>query len=206
MPLTKRQVGPRQSIVKSASRANVSFVRSFRTLLDWNQRRQGGPIRFPVPADQERILSLDGRLAIADIRESKRVPLVREWLQEAAADARVERRIAARLRGAVFEVRQGYKSKDSKRQNADIGNAANAYASSYLPVVALLSAQIDSDIEERYARAQWLILKGSPRGSRIKSTYVFFRDVLGYDLAEFFKRNSPQIKREVEAIIEALLR
>src|SRR5713101_9423116 len=52
MPLTKRQVGPRQSIVKSASRANVSFVRSFRTLLDWNQRRQGGPIRFLVPADR----------------------------------------------------------------------------------------------------------------------------------------------------------
>ncbi len=162
--------------------------------------------KVPGAGGQERILSLDGRLAIADIRESKRVPLVREWLQEAAADARVERRIAARLRGAVFEVRQGYKSKDSKRQNADIGNAANAYASSYLPVVALLSAQIDSDIEERYARAQWLILKGSPRGSHIKSTYVFFRDVLGYDLAEFFKRNSPQIKREVEAIIEALLR
>ena len=31
------------------------------------------------------------------------------------------------LKGTVFEVRQGYKSKDSKRQNADIANAATAY-------------------------------------------------------------------------------
>jgi len=27
------------------------------------------------------------------------------------------------LQGGVFEVRQGYKSKDSKRQNADVANA-----------------------------------------------------------------------------------
>ncbi|MCX6277959.1 MAG: hypothetical protein NT004_07665 [Bacteroidetes bacterium] len=30
--------------------------------------------------------------------------------------------------GVVFEVRQGYKSKDSKRQNADIDNATVAWA------------------------------------------------------------------------------
>lgn len=65
------------------------------------------------------------------------------------------------LEGAVFEVRQGYKSKDSKRQNADITNAANAYANDYLPVVVLLSTQIDSDIAERYIVAQWVLLRGT---------------------------------------------
>ena len=43
----------------------------------------------------------------------------------------------------MFEVRPGYKSKDSKRQNADVSNAANAYTHQYLPVVVLLSTQID---------------------------------------------------------------
>lgn len=47
------------------------------------------------------------------------------------------------LKGAVFEVRQGYKSKDAKRQNADIANAAAAYTQAYLPCVVMLSSQID---------------------------------------------------------------
>jgi len=36
---------------------------------------------------------------------------------------------------AVFEVRQGYKSMDSKRQAADIANAAQALTKSRLPVL-----------------------------------------------------------------------
>lgn len=188
----------------------IACERLFRQILQdalgLEQAQASWSYKVPIAGGRERTLSLDGRLSIADIRESTRAMLAREWLREAAASVHVERRTATRLRGAVFEVRQGYKSKDSKRQNADIGNAANAYANAYLPVVALLSAQIDSAIEERYARAQWLILKGSLGGSRLTSIYVFSRDVLGYDLAEFLKRNSPRIKREVEAVIEALLR
>jgi len=49
---------------------------------------------------------------------------------------------------------QAYKSKDAKRQNADIANAANAYARNYLPSNMLFSRQIDGDIAERYVRAQ----------------------------------------------------
>ena len=73
-------------------------------------------------------------------------------------------------------------------------------------MLGLLSIQIDSDIEERYARAQWLILKGSLHGASINSIYVFCREILGYDLAGFFKRNSLKIQSEVESIIKTLLK
>lgn len=161
--------------------------------------------RVPGMGGRERPLSLDGRIALADIRSPERSIIIHDWLREAAKSIMVDKKIADQLTGAVFEIRQGYKSKDSKRQNADIGNAANAYAHSYLPVVLLLSNQIDSTIEERYARSQWLILKGSLNGSRLNSTYAFFREVLAYDLAGFFRRNSAKIKTEIEAIIKALL-
>jgi len=50
------------------------------------------------------------------------------------------------ITGTIFEVRQGYKSKDSKRQNADIANAATAYTKADFPCAVILSAQIDEDI------------------------------------------------------------
>lgn len=153
-----------------------------------------------------RTLSLDGRISLSEIQNQERRAIVKEWLSEAASNLRIDREMARQLRGAVFEIRQGYKSKDSKRQNADIGNAVNAYTNLYLPVLGLLSIQIDSDIEERYARAQWLILKGSMHRASINSIYVFCREVLGYDLAGFFKRNAPQIQSEVESIIKTLLK
>ena len=37
------------------------------------------------------------------------------------------------------------------------------------------------------------------------SSYVFCRDVLGYDLAAFFERNAAKIKTEVEAVLKAIL-
>jgi hypothetical protein len=159
----------------------------------------------PTPGGKPRKLSLDGRIPLAAIADARKADRVRSWLRDAASTMKVSKKVLAALEGPVFEVRQGYKSKDAKRQNADIGNAANAYANSYLPVVVLLSAQIDDDISERYTRAQWLILRGSLTGSPLQSTYSFAREVLGYDLAGFFTRNAARIRTEVETVIEALL-
>lgn len=39
----------------------------------------------------------------------------------------------------------------------------------------------------------------------IDSTYVFCREVLGYDLAGFFERYSPQLRAEMERVLQALL-
>jgi len=110
------------------------------------------------------------------------------------------------LRGAVFELRQGYKSKDSKRQNADIANAAAAYSQGYLPCLLLMSCQIDEDVKVRYRRARWAILVGQTSGSSLESTYGFLREVVGYDLAAFFERHAPNIRREVLGVLQALLK
>ena len=131
--------------------------------------------------------------------------MVYAWLQEGASQANVASEVAAVLKGAVFEVRQGYKSKDSKRQNADIANAAKAYAYLYLPVLILFSTQIDADVAHRYQETMWLLLTGTLVGSATVSTYSFCREVIGYDLADFLQRSSSRIKAEVEAVLQTLL-
>lgn len=124
-----------------------------------------------------------------------------------AADAvGVDTRVFASLTGTVFEVRQGYKSKDSKRQNADIANASTAYIKSYLPCAVILSNQIDGDIVSRYRSEKWAILTGVlGRNDPLTSTYDFMRDVVGYDLAAFFERNADTLRAEVTKVLRALL-
>jgi hypothetical protein len=155
-------------------------------------------------AGKPQTLSLDGRIPTDSVKGARQ-EIVRAWLADACTDVGVSVDIGRVLRGAVFEVRQGYKSKDSKRQNADIANAAAAYAAGYLPVVLLLSTQIDTDVVERYRGAKWLVLRGSITGDVVNSTYEFSRDVVGYDLASFFRRHSDTLKHEVEAVLQALL-
>jgi hypothetical protein len=103
-------------------------------------------------------------------------------------------------------LRQGYKSKDSKRQNADIGNAAHAYVEGFRPTVVLLSTQIDGDIVIRYTQARWLLLTGTKDGSPTESTHAFCRDILGYDLAGFLERNSTRFKAKLEKALIARLK
>jgi len=159
----------------------------------------------PTARGEERTLSLDARIPLADISTPSKADGVRKWFEQASVFVKLTQDVSKELHGAVFEVRQGYKSKDSKRQNADISNAANAYAHHYLPVLLLFSLQIDEDIADRYVRSQWLLLKGSLTGNAMNSTYVFCREVLGYDLAGFFERTSPIIRREVDQMIQRLL-
>lgn len=160
---------------------------------------------IPGVSAKDRLLSLDARIPLDAVSETRK-DLVGAWLSEAATALGLEEDAINVLKGAVFEVRQGYKSKDSKRQNADVANAANAYAAQYLPVVALLSSQIDSDVALRYRRARWLLLRGTTAGTTFDSTYVFFRDIIGYNLAEFFTRNAPALRDEITVILEKLLR
>lgn len=152
-----------------------------------------------------RKLSLDGRVNLQDIADVSRQMALMSWMQEAAQLLNVAPQIASALKGVVFEVRQGYKSKDSKRQNADIANAATAYSQAYLPVALILSTQIDSDIVYRYQKQRWLILRGYVSGTTTHSTYSFVQEVIGYDLAGFFSRNSVILKAEIKDVLEALL-
>ena len=157
----------------------------------------------PTSDGRGRTLTLDGRIPLAAIADPAKRLRVEQWLSSAADLLQLPATTATALEGAVSEVRQGYKSKDSKRQNADVANASNAYA--YLPVVVLLSTQIDSDVADRYARARWLVLLGTTGGDALHSTYHFVQSVVGYDLAAFFQRHTDELKTTVEAVLASLL-
>ena len=184
--------------------------RVFRLILQdtLGQTEEESNWRYSVPTTKgkSRTLSLDGRITLPAVRIPNRVRPVTDWLKQVEIRVGLGRKASANLEGVVFECRQGYKSKDAKRQNADVANAANAYARNYLPCVMLFSMQIDSDVAERYVRAQWLLLRGALQGTSVDSTYVFCREVLGYDLAGFFERNSKTIQEDVEEVLKELLR
>ena len=148
---------------------------------------------------------MDGRIALNDVRDAAARNRLEQWVQETYEKVLLPSEVRPQIRGVVFEVRQGYKSKDSKRQNADIANAAKAYSHLYVPALLLFSTQIDGDVAHRYRLANWVLLTGTLRGSPTASAYTFCRDVVGYDLANFFTRFSPRIKAEVENVLKTLL-
>jgi hypothetical protein len=146
---------------------------------------------------QKRILKLDGRIEPENVANPERRQAINLWIQKAAHKLELGERVARAMQGIVMEVRQGYKSKDSKRQNADMANAVEAYTKGYLPVLVVLSTQIDGDIVERYERGKWLVLRGTVAGEDTLSTYTFAREIIGYDLAAFFQRTSERLKSVV---------
>lgn len=156
-------------------------------------------------AQGDRRLALDARIPMAQIQDERKKQAVVKWVLEAADSLDIDTQVKHALKGAVFEIRQGYKSKDSKRQNADIANAAAAYKTAYLPVVVLLSTQIDEDIAARYSAAGLLLLYGKTTGTTLNSTYRFSQNVIGYDLAAFFERNTETLRAQVAEIVQTLL-
>ena len=156
----------------------------------------------PRPGGGEVHLALDARVDLEDVEDGAARERVGTWLDgmKEALDVKTE------IRGAVFEVRQGYKSKDSKRQNADLANAANAFTQRYFPILGIMSLQLDADLKIRYQAAKWGVLIGSSESDdEYASTYAFMNRIVGYDLAGFFERNSPALREEMTKILAALL-
>ncbi len=163
---------------------------------------------YSVPASENKLrtLSLDARIPTSSIKDVVAKERFQDWLDNAAISLDIKPTVRETLEGAIFEVRQGYKSKDSKRQNADIINAVTAYTKGYLPCVAVLSTQIDGDISIRYRTEKWLLLLGFISDSPNTSVYSFMKNVVGYDLAAFFERNSSILRDEVRLVLEKLLK
>jgi hypothetical protein len=147
-------------------------------------------------------LTLDGRVEMSDVQSVPERERVQTWVDE----QRAKLKISAPLKGAVFEVRQGYKSADSKRQNGDIANATQALGDGYLPVLVLMSTQINKVVYERYLLNNWAVLLGTVGGGdSLRSTFDFSDMILGYDLAAFFERNTTELRGEVATILNQLL-
>ena len=188
-----RQIGKgcealfREIIINSCAYTDPKFA-------NWSYKAQ-------TKSDKEKTLSLDGRLEVDEIKNPKVKENVIKWISAycKALDAQIP------SKGVVFEVRQGYKSKDSKRQNGDIDNIAVAWSQGYLPVFAIFSGQIDGDLVLRYKNDRGGIIIGKTNGSSLDSLFTFCNEVLEFDLADFFKRNSDVIKKEMHETLKALL-
>jgi hypothetical protein len=160
----------------------------------------------PTPGGKSRTLTLDGRVPLDSIKVIEARTRFRDWMQRSAMSLGVDTGIFNSLTGTVFEVRQGYKSKDSKRQNADIANASTAYIKAYLPCAVILSNQIDGDILLRYRAEKWAVLTGVVgHNDPLRSTYDFAKEIVGYDLAGFFERNASTLRSELDSVLRALL-
>ncbi len=148
-------------------------------------------------------LTLDARIDQSHITDAAASKRVAQWLERATKAIQLNN--TKTLRGAVFEVRQGYKSADSKRQNADLRYGIRAYDEGYLPVVLVFSNQVSSVVVQRYRDAKLLVLTGTLQDDDCKSTYAFCENVVGYSLAGFFDRNAKALRGEMTGILTALL-
>ncbi|UPK75539.1 hypothetical protein MU582_02565 [Nocardioidaceae bacterium SCSIO 66511] len=149
-----------------------------------------------------RTLSLDGRVELSDVRDDAASERVEAWIEQQQRALA----ITVPLKGAVFEVRQGYKSADSKRQNADLANAAQALGHGYLPVLTIMSTQINNVVRARYLTGNWSVLLGTVgAGDPLHSTFDFVAKVIGFDLAAFFERSTDDLRAGLEDVLRHLL-
>lgn len=188
-----RQIGKgceflfREIIINSCEYTDPSFA-------NWSYKTK-------TKSNVEKTLSLDGRLELSEIKNSRVLNNTNLWISDYCKDLGAE----IPKNGAVFEVRQGYKSKDSKRQNGDIDNIAVAWSQGYLPVFAIFSGQIDGDLVLRYKNNRGGIVIGHTSGNSRASLFTFSKEVLDYDMKSFFERNSTAIKLEMHETLKALL-
>jgi hypothetical protein len=145
-------------------------------------------------------LTLDARID-GDHLDANSAERLSSWLQRSSQYINQHRD----TKGAVFEARQGYKSADSKRQNADLRFGLAAYDAAYLPVILVIPTQVSAIVIERYRQNKLLVLTGALSNDDTRSTYAFFDSVVGYSLNGFFQRNAPLIRSEVSLILEQLL-
>ena len=165
-----------------------------RAFVEWSYKSK-------TKAGKEKTLSLDGRIFFSEIQNYIIKEKIINWTKGYCKIIKAE----FPKHGIVFEVRQGYKSKDSKRQIGDIDNIAVAWSQGYLPVFAIFSGQIDNDLVLRYKNSRGGVIVGNLTGSSHESLFVFCKEILDYDIEEFFRRNTSFIKKEMHNTLEVLL-
>lgn len=183
----------------------IGAERLFRAVLSrqlgLDARQLAWSYKYPA-GNTMKVHTLDACLTLDDLQEKRRQTLA-SWMTEALTS--IHRPADAATKGVVFEVRQGYKSADSKRQNADLRFGLNAYQARMLPAFAIFSKQVSVPVIERYRNDGMIVLTGLPNDDAYRSTFAFLREVAEYDLIAFFERNQDEIRTEVQSVIKTLL-
>jgi len=183
----------------------IGAERLFRAILSrqlgLNAQQLAWSYEYPA-GNKMKVHTLDARLTLDDLHEERRIHLA-EWI--AGALSSIHRPVDVATKGVVFEVRQGYKSADAKRQNADLRFGLNAYQARLLPAFAIFSNQVSVPVIERYRNDGMIVLTGVLGGDAYRSTFTFLSEVAGYDLIAFFQRNREEIRTEVQSVVKTLL-
>ena len=175
----------------------------FKDKLSLNDEQVSWEYKY-VSNGKNAVHTLDAKISLNDITNAERKEIIRKWLKQAQVRTGGSSSLAT-LTGAIFEIRQGYKSADSKRQNADLRFGAKSYQMSHLPVMMVLSSQVSETVIQRYRNAGMLVITGTRSKDATISTFSFVKDVVGYDLEDFFKRNTNTIKTVIQGLIQRLL-
>lgn len=152
---------------------------------------------------REKLLTLDARIAVEDLADPAAQQRFQDWLRRTTEF--LDRPPNIPVVGSIFEVRQGYKSADSKRQNADLDFGNQANLNGYLPAVMIMSSQMSEPVIRRYRAAKMLVLTGVNDKNDCISTLSFFENVVGYSIVGFFERNTGELRAEMAGILEGLL-
>jgi hypothetical protein len=151
-------------------------------------------------------LTLDARIDVAHLTKKPEARTrIADWLKRCGRYLDLSDDRIGQLRGAFFEARQGYKSADAKRQNADLRFAMNASTANYLPVLAIVSTQASLSVLRRYKNAKMVVVTGIQSEDDTVSNYAFFRKVVGFELDTFFQRNAEAMRKRCQKVLQALL-
>ena len=159
---------------------------------------------YAKPDGKKGVHILDARISLADLNASRKAVFA-DWISSVCPTIGINATKRRRIKGAVFEIRQGYKSADSKRQNADLRFGMSAYQEGLIPAFVILSQQVSETVISRYKNNNMAVLTGTLANDPLSSTFAFFKQIIGYDLAAFFARNTTVLKTEVLDITRKLL-
>lgn len=148
-------------------------------------------------------LSLDARIPVNSVTSPAKERII-EWTIKLQEQLGFEIPINT-IKGCTFEVRQGYKSADSKRQNADIANALKSYSDLYVPVVFVFSNQVSEQVVSRYLNNRIGVLRGVGGNDTSVCSYAFLREIIGFDFLEYMTKNKENLRSEIETIVSTLI-
>lgn len=200
-----RAAGGITSIYRQIGVGSERLIRQIAaTALNLSQEQIDWSYEYESSRGKIGVHKLDARIRLSDLDNSMRQRF-RHWIGNAKAVISTGQDGKYQPDGVVFEIRQGYKSADAKRQNADIRFAARANQDGLLPVVMVMSNQISKAIIDRYRRDGLLVTTGVVQDDPCISSFALTQNLFDFDLLHFFSQNQKVIQNEIHSVVQTLL-